>query len=301
MKVLITGGHGFVGKTMVERLNGQKIDIVTPSSKELNLMKKEQVDQYLENNTVDMIVHLAARLGGVGVVMNKQTMFLEDNLLINYNIVKSAIDHNISKFITLGSSCCYGDELPIPLKEEYLWKGIPENTYGVCKLVILEHLKSQNTMNWVYLLPPNIYGPNDHFFEKDAHFIPATIQKIEYAVRNGKNKISVWGDGTQVRDFLYVEDLVDVLIDALNSEIYDRNPVNVATSKGVTVKETVEMLCELMGHQDLDIEWDITKPTGAMTKIMSNEKIKSINPEIRFTTIREGLGEMIAWYNMKKE
>lgn len=300
MKILITGGHGFVGKTLVDRLNSMKMDIVYPSSRELNLMDKEEVDNYFEMNKIDMVVHLAARLGGVGVVMNKQTMFLEDNLLINYNITKSAIDHNISKFITFGSSCCYGDTLPIPLQEEYLWKDIPENTYGVCKLVILEHLRSQNTMNWVYLLPPNIYGPNDHFFEKDAHFIPATIQKIEQAVSEGRRSISVWGDGTQVRDFLYVDDLVDVLVDAICSDIYDRNPVNVATSTGVTVKETVEMLCELMGHQDFTIEWDTTKPTGSMTKIMSNEKIKSIKSGIQFTTMRDGLEKMIDWYNANK-
>lgn len=300
MKILVTGGNGFVGKNLVDKMKTMSMEFFSPSSRELNLKRKNEIDRYLEDNKIDVIVHLAAKLGGVGLVMNKQTMFLEENLLINYNIVKSAYEHNVKKFITFGSSCCYGDSLPVPLGEESIWKDEPENTYGLCKLVILEHLKSQNIMNWVYLLPPNIYGPQDHFFEKDAHFIPATIQKIERAVLEGEKSISVWGDGTQVRDFLYVDDLVDVLIDSICSDIYDRIPVNVSTNVGVTVKETVEMLCELMGHEDLKIEWDVTKPTGSMKKIMSNKKIKEINPDIKFTQMRVGLEKMIDWYNCHK-
>ncbi|MBO5353624.1 MAG: NAD-dependent epimerase/dehydratase family protein [Lachnospiraceae bacterium] len=296
--ILVTGGNGFVGRCLLHKLNAEYGNYVihAPSSKEVNLMNYKEVECYFEENKIDVVIHLAAKLGGVGVVMNKQLMLLEDNLQINYNVVKCAQKYGVTKFITLGSSCSYSNDTPLPMKEEFLWKGYPENTYGTCKLVLLEHLKAQKEMDWVYLILPNIYGPDDHFGEKDAHFIPATVMKFVHAKQEGNKSIVVWGDGSQERDFVYVEDLVDIIMNSVESDKLINQPVNVATEIGVSVKEIVLEIRELLGAQSIDIEWDITKPTGILKKVLSNRKITSLYSGLQFMGMQEGLKKTIEWY-----
>lgn len=303
MRILITGSKGFVGTNLLNKIkDNSDIVLFTPSSSELNLMKYDDVDKYLKDNNIDTVIHLAMKFGDISTATNKQRQLLEDNLLLNYNIVKVSLNNSIKKFITFGSSSSYGSvSSPTDLlKEDYLWKDKPENTYGTTKLILLEHLQSQNDMNWVYLLLPNPYGPNDHFFEKGAHFIPATFMKIENALKNNLDYIEVWGDGSQIRDFLYVDDVIDALNDSVFTDKYDRTPLNLSTSNGNTIKRATELICEYMKEEldipSIEIRYDLSKPTGAMGKIMSNEKIKEVNKNIKFTSFEDGLKKTVTWY-----
>ena len=290
--ILITGANGFVGKAFTSAMKKKYPDekILIPSSKELDLMKYSEVEDYIKRERVNTVFHLAARLGGVGLVSNRPRQFLEDNLLINYNIVHAALSANVEKFITLGSSCSYSECALLPTDESQLWKAHPENTYGVCKLILLEHLKNQNKMEWVYLIPPNIYGSGDHFGEDNAHFIPATVQKVQNAIRNNEMEIEVWGDGKQTRDFVYIDDIVHFLLEAYVDRSYDGKPINVSTAKEVSICEIVEMILEYMGVKDtISIRWAPEKPTGSKRKVLSNKQLLEIAPDYHFTDIFEGL------------
>ena len=290
--ILVTGGHGFVGKALMGALrkNYHDTEIIAPTSKELDLLNSEKTLAFFHEHQIDCVFHLAARLGGVGLVSNKPLEFLESNLLINYNILRASLTSGVKKFITLGSSCSYSVDAPLPNRESDLWHGHPENTYGICKLVLLEHLISQTNMDWAYLIPPNIYGPGDHFGEKDAHFIPATVMKFQNALRENVDEIEVWGDGMQTRDFVYIDDMVYFLISAFENKEYSKKAVNVGTGIEVTIKEVVENIQSVMGLTGkVKINWAPDKPTGGKRKVFCNEALLQIEPNYRFVGIREGL------------
>lgn len=302
--ILITGAHGFVGKTLSGRLEKElnsKMNLFTPSSKELDLRNYSDVVNYLKNHEINVVYHLAARLGGVHLVTNKPLEYLESNLIMNYNIVHASLEAGISKFITLGSSCSYAKEPSIPTGEDSLWQGEPENTYGVCKLVMLEHLKNQNMFDYVYFIPPNIYGAGDHFGEADAHFIPATVQKIEKAVKSGNDHIEVWGDGNQTRDFVYINDLIFFLIEAFVSNKYDNVPLNISTGREVTVREAVELIIDNLGYKDrIFVSWAKDKPVGPKRKALNNNKILKLSHGYSFTSFETGIAQTLNEYKTIK-
>lgn len=302
MSVLITGANGFLGKNLVGKLKEKYIEksFLTPNSSELNLLNYESVNEYLIQNDVDEIIHLAARMSGIGELTKNPLPYLEQNLILNYNIVHSAIENKVNRFITLGSSCGYNNDTPLPMKEESFWKLKPENTYGICKLVLLEHLQNQKDMIWTYLVPGNLYGPYDHFGNENAHLIPATILKFEKAIMEQKKYIDVWGDGTQIRDFLYIDDAVDIICSAFENEKYNKKILNISVEKGDTVKNIVETIQKIMGLEDIEIRWDITKPTGISKKVLSNNRFMKIEPNYEFTSIEDGLKQTIEWYNAHK-
>ncbi|RGQ56227.1 NAD-dependent epimerase/dehydratase family protein [Enterocloster bolteae] len=299
MNVLVTGGKGFVGTAFCNKIkeNFKDISLFAPSSRELDLLDLKNVCKYLKEKEITHIIHLAAKLGGVHLVTNKPLEYLENNLIINYNIVHAAREQKIVRFITLGSSCSYSENVPLPNVETQLWQGYPENTYGICKLVLLEHLEKQNDFEWVYLIPPNIFGPGDHFGEKDAHFIPSTVKKLEDAVASNTDSIVAWGDGSQTRDFVYIDDLVYFLIEAFNNEKYNHCVLNISTGIEISIKDIVSQIMECMGLLGrINVIWDITRPVGSKRKVLSNERLLKLNPNYKFIPFSDGLQKTISEY-----
>ncbi|EFM39166.1 NAD dependent epimerase/dehydratase family protein [[Eubacterium] yurii subsp. margaretiae ATCC 43715] len=226
-------------------------------------------------------------------------IFFEKNLILNYNIVNISLKYNVKRFITLGSSCSYSRDAIIPTKETELWKGEPENSYGICKLVLLNHLKSQDRMKWVYLIPPNIYGPDDHFDEENSHLIPATFKKFDKALNFRENSIEVWGDGTQIRDFVYVDDIVDILLQTIEDDNFLFKELNLSTNVGVSVREIVEFIRSNLELDNIYIRYNPDKPTGALKKILDNSSILKIIPRYKFKEFSDGIMETCLWYKKK--
>jgi len=296
--ILITGGNGFIGYAMscALQVDKAKYKVLAPKSAELNLLDAKSVADYFSKNQIDLVCHLAARHAGVGSGINQPLLFLEDNLLINYNIVAAARKNNVKKFVTLGSSCTYQVNLTYPAREADLWDQRAENTYGTCKQILLEHLQAQDTMQWVYLIPPNLYGPGDHFGEGGTHFIPATVQKFQYARDNGQKSITVWGDGSQSRDFLYLRDIIKLLREAIASDKYDGKPVNIATGRQTTIKKATELIQKNLCFEDIAVNWAPNKPVGLSKRELDNSLFLSINPSYNFVQVEDGIKETIDWY-----
>lgn len=297
-KILVTGGSGFIGRALTEELRsmfGQE-NVLAPSSKELNLLDARHVDQYFKEHKIDVVYHMAARHAGIGSGISQELFFFETNLLMNYHIVSAARNHSVEKFITFGSSCSYQRHLNHPALESDLWNGHAENTYGTCKLTLLEHLQAQADMNWVYLIPPNLYGPGDHFGETGTHFVPATVKKFQQAVDTGENCIVIWGDGSQTRDFLYLDDVIRILNDALTTERYDGKPINISTGKQSSILRVTELIRNDLGLNHIEIRCDTTKPTGMKSREIGNGLFLTINPGYQFVRIEDGIRKTIAWY-----
>lgn len=305
--VLVTGANGFVGKNLTPRLRDvySDVEFLTPSSKELNLIEYEDLLKYLHNNNVQEVIHLASSMAGIGELQNKPLLYLENNLIMNYNIIHASLEAKIKKFVTLGTSCSYNNSTPLPMRERDLWCLKPENTYGICKLIMLEHLYSQEQMKWVYLIPGNLYGPHDHFGEENAHIIPATVQKIE-KIEKETPYIEVWGDGSQIRDFMYVGDAVDIICKAYDDGRYYGHPINISTAKGTTIKTIVEEITRcFQNYEDcvnnLSVRWDKTKPIGIKEKILANDEFLKLEPGFQFTTIPDGISKTMNWYGKRRK
>lgn len=296
--ILVTGANGFIGHALSIALQ-QKYGLDTvlvPSSKELNLLDMDSVSSYFKAHQIDVVYHVAAKHAGVGSGISQPLYFLETNLMMNFNVVFAARTSGVSKLITFGSSCTYQTGLSHPACEEDLWDQRAENTYGTCKQVLLEHLQVQDSMRWVYLIPPNLYGPGDHFGESGTHFIPATVQKFQTAMDSGEDHITVWGDGSQTRDFLYLQDVINILLEVNETEAYDCKPVNFATGRQVTVKQVTELIRQNMHLDNIKISWDADKPVGLRSRELDNALFLSLNPGYRFVQIEDGIRSTIEWY-----
>lgn len=292
---LITGAKGFVGKCLAQRLKNElyKDCVLTPSSTELDLRNYDKVYEFLKKYKVTKVIHLAASMSGIGELTNNPLTYLENNFLINFNIVKAALETRVKYFVTFGSSCSYSQNTNIPMREADLWKEKPENTYGISKLLLLEHLLSQCKMKFLYLVPANIYGVGDHFSSDKAHVIPATILKFENAVKEKKNKISVWGNGEQIRDFIYLEDLCNIVSELVKNNYYNSEPINISTGIGVKIKDIIVKIREYMDLEEFEIEWQVDKPIGIPKKILDNTLLMNIIKEYSFTNIDIGLKKII--------
>ena len=302
IKILITGAHGFVGSALREALIKRYPEeaVLAPTSRELNLLDYAQTEAFLQRNPVDCIFHLAAQHGCVSLVSSKPLEMLETNLAINYNIVRAAMRTGVRKFITLGSSCSYSVDAPLPNQEGDLWRGYPENTYGVCKLILLEHLSHQKEMSWVYFVPANLYGAGDHFGGENMHIIPATVMKFRDSVLHQKEEIEVWGDGSQTRDFVYIDDLIFFLLAAIEDSHYEKKVLNIGTGVEISVNELVIAIRETLGLTDrIRIRWAPDKPTGTMRKVLSNAELLKIVPGYSFVDIHSGLARTLKDYKLE--
>jgi GDP-L-fucose synthase len=299
--ILVTGGNGFLGKQVVNQLcqAGASIDrISTPRSRELDLCKWENCQQAVKQQ--EIVVHLAAHVGGIGLNREKPAELFYDNLMMGTQLIHAAYQEGVSKFVCVGTICAYPKFTPVPFKEDDLWNGYPEETnapYGIAKkalLVQLEAYRQQYSFNGIYLLPVNLYGPEDNFDHRSSHVIPALIRKVYEAQERGDRELLAWGDGSPTREFLYSTDAARGIVMATQS--YDEAaPVNLGTNQEVKIKDLVETICELMGFEG-EIVWQTDQPNGQPRRCLDTQRAKEKFGFVAETEFRQGLKNTIEWY-----
>ena len=295
--VLVTGANGFMGTQVVKELKKRKPkEIICPSSKDCDLREKENCKAIVKD--VDLIFHLAGKGGGIGIMKEKPAEIFYDNIMMGTNLIHEAKEANVEKFIGIGTVCSYPKFAKIPFTEELIWDGYPEETnaaYGLAKKMMIvqsEAYKKQYNFNSISIIPTNLYGPGDDFNPITSHVIPALILKIFNA--KNSNSITLWGDGSPTRDFLYIDDVAKGIV--LAAENYnDHLPVNLSSDDEISIKDLSNIISKLMQF-DGKIEWDKSKPNGQPRRRVSNKRAKEsfgFKPE---TNIEDGLRNTIEWF-----
>jgi GDP-L-fucose synthase len=301
-KILLTGGAGFLGTQIVKNLIHNRgvleSQITIPRSNKTDLRRWNNCVQAV--NDVDLVIHLAARVGGIGFNQKYPGTLFFDNIMMGVQLMEAARLAKVKKFVQVGTVCAYPKFTPVPFKEEDLWNGYPEETnapYGIAKkalLVMAQAYRQQYGMDVIYLLPVNLYGPGDNFDLESSHVIPAFVRKLTEAVSKGDEQVIVWGTGMASREFLYVEDAAEGIIAA--TEKYDKPaPVNLGSGKEITIKELVEVVAKITGFKG-KIIWDASRPDGQPRRCLDT---KRANVEFGFeskTDLFTGLKETIEWY-----
>jgi len=276
--VLVTGGNGFLGSKLVKLLKEKDTKkIVIPDSKQCDLRDINNCKSILQE--IDVVFHLAAKVGGIGLNQSKPGELFYDNLMMGVNLMEEARKNKIEKFISLGTICSYPKFTPIPFKEDSIWDGYPEETnapYGLAKKMLLvqsQAYKQQYDFESITIFPTNLYGQNDNFDEDSSHVIPAIIKKVLDAIQNNSDSISLWGDGTPTRDFLYADDAASGIL--LAAEKYsDSEPLNLGSGKEVSIKDLAHLIIKIM-NANLKISWEVDKPNGQPKRCVSIEKAKN--------------------------
>lgn len=300
-RVVVTGGAGFLGSYVVEKLQERGCEnIFVPRSKDYDLTREEAIIRLLKDTKPHMIIHLAAVVGGIGANRENPGTFFYKNLMMGVQLIEQARLHNVDKFVAIGTICAYPKYTPVPFKEEDLWNGYPEETnapYGLAKKMMLvqsQAYRQQYGFNSIYLLPVNLYGPRDNFDPKTSHVIPALIKKCVDAVNEGKDEIVVWGTGNATREFLYVEDCAEAIV--LAAEKYNgSDPVNIGSGFEISIKDLAKLIAELTGFKGR-IVWDTTKPDGQPRRRLDTTKAEKYFGFKAKTDFREGLKKTIEWY-----
>ena len=303
--VLITGGAGFLGGYVVNRVRNTGCkECITPRSRDYDLRDIDAIKNLLEQSRPDIIIHLAAQVGGIGANSNKPGEFFYNNLIMGIQLMEQARLFEINKFVAIGTICAYPKFAPVPFREEDLWDGYPEETnapYGLAKKMLLvqsQAYREQYDYNSIFLLPVNLYGPGDNFDLDTSHVIPALVRKCVEAKDKGESEIVCWGDGSPTREFLYVEDAAEAIV--LAAERYNKSePVNIGAGFEISIKDLVELIVELAGFQG-QITWDTSKPDGQPRRMLDTTKA---HQEFGFkanTDFKEGLTKTIEWYKKKR-
>ena len=303
--ILITGGSGFLGSFVAARLKDKGCkNIFIPRSKDYNLVDMESVRHLYRDAKPDIVIHLAALVGGIGANKANPGKFFYDNLMMSVQMVEEGRKAGVEKFVGLGTICCYPKFTPIPFKEENLWNGYPEETnapYGLAKKMLLvqsQAYRQQYGFNSIFLMPVNLYGPGDNFNPDSSHVIPALIKKCFDAIRDNKKEIAVWGTGNATREFLYVDDASEGII--LAAEKYNKSdPINLGSGFEISIKDLVLVIAQLAGFKG-KITWDVSKPDGQPRRAIDTSKaIKEFGFKAT-TNFQEGLKKTIDWYKQWK-
>jgi len=300
-KILVTGGGGFLGKQVVKQLlkaGAKEHNITIPRSQTCDLRTLENCQKIVENQ--DIVIHLAAHVGGIGLNREKPAELFYDNMIMGTQLIHCSYLAGVKKFVCLGTICAYPKFTPIPFEEDNLWEGYPEETnapYGIAKkalLVQLQAYRQQYNFNGIYLLPVNLYGIDDNFNEESSHVIPALIKKIYTAKINQEKNIYVWGDGSPTREFLYVEDAAKGII--LATQKYNLSePVNLGSNAEISIKDLVNLICELMEFEG-EIIWQTDQPNGQPRRCLNTQKAQTYFDFTAQFSLREGLKNTIDWY-----
>ena len=300
-RIIVTGGAGFLGKQVDEKLKERGCnEIFIPRSKDYDLVNMEDIKRLYADADPDIVIHLAAVVGGIGANSENPGKFFYDNLMMGVQMMEQGRLHGLDKFVAVGTICCYPKFTPVPFKEEDLWNGYPEETnapYGLAKKMLLvqsQAYRQQYGFNSIFLLPVNLYGPGDNFDPCCSHVIPALIKKCVDAIENGDDEIIVWGTGKATREFVYVEDAAEGIV--LAAERYNGNePVNIGAGFEISIKELVDLIVKLTGF-DGRIVWDITKPDGQPRRCLDTSRAErefGFRAKYKF---EEGLKRTIDWY-----
>ena len=305
-RVTVTGGGGFLGQAVVRQLQARGADeIFVPRSKDYDLRTKEGVDRALADGRPQVVIHLAAVVGGIGANRDNPGRFFYENAIIGIQLMEQARLAGVEKFVTIGTVCAYPKFTPVPFKEDDLWNGYPEETnapYGLAKRMLLvqgQAYRQQYGFNSIHLLPVNLYGPGDNFDPASSHVIPALIKKCVDARESGLDHIDVWGTGTASREFLYVEDASEGIV--LAAERYDRpEPVNLGVGQEITVRDLVSLVVALTGYQG-EVRWDPSKPDGQQRRALDTSRAREAFGFVATKAWEDGLRATIAWYEAHRD
>jgi GDP-L-fucose synthase len=300
-RILVTGGAGFLGRQVIAQLgqagaDSEKITVVRSRDCDLRTLEncKRAVDQQ------DIIIHLAAHVGGIGLNREKPAELFYDNLIMGTQLIHAAYEAGVEKFVCVGTICAYPKFTPVPFKEDDIWNGYPEETnapYGIAKkalLVQLQAYRQQYNFDGIYLLPVNLYGPEDNFDTRSSHVIPALIRKVHEAQQRGEKQLPVWGDGSPTREFLYSEDAARGIV--MGTQLYsDSEPVNLGTGYEISIRDLITLICELMEF-DGEIVWETDKPNGQPRRCLDTERAKQAFGFTAQVDFKQGLKNTIDWY-----
>ena len=298
-KILVTGGNGFLGRIVVEKLKKLNVkSLINPSSKELDLRLQSNCKKAVHD--IDVVFHLAGKGGGIEYMRNNPAETFYDNIIMGTQLINEAKNENVEKFIALGTVCSYPKFSSIPFTENNFWEGYPEETnaaYGLSKKMMTvqsEAYRNQFNFNSISVIPTNLFGPGDDFNPNTSHVIPGIISKISKAMSTNSKEIILWGDGTPTRDFLYVDDAADGII--LAGEKYnDSYPLNLGAQKEISIKELANTISRLMNF-DGKINWDTTKPNGQPRRCVSNEMAEQKIGFVPKISLEDGLKKVITWH-----
>jgi GDP-L-fucose synthase len=300
-RVMVTGGAGFLGTAVVERLrNAGARDISVPRSAIHDLRTREGVVGALDEARPDLVIHLAAVVGGIGANRDNPGRFFYENAAMGIELMEQSRLHGVSKFVQIGTVCSYPKYTTVPFRENDLWNGYPEETnapYGLAKKMLLvqgQAYRQQYGFNVIHLIPVNLYGPGDNFDPASSHVIPALIKKCVDARERGDDHIEVWGTGSVSREFLFVEDAAEGIV--LGAERYDgSDPVNLGVGREITIRDLVALIVDLTGFPG-EIHWDVTKPDGQPRRALDTSRARERFGFEAATRLEDGLRQTVSWY-----
>jgi GDP-L-fucose synthase len=295
-RTLVTGGGGFLGSHLVERLEAAGHDVFVPRRRDYDLTRWDDAARMYADAGPEVVFHLAAEVGGIGANRTSPGRYWYANLMMGAHVLELARQHEVRKTIITGTVCSYPKLTPVPFREDELWNGYPEETnapYGVAKKALLvgaQAYRAQYGLEAILLMPANLYGPRDNFDLESSHVIPALIRKM----LNGEDRVVLWGDGSPTREFLYVEDAAEALV--LAGERYDgSNPVNLGTGVETPIRELAETIADLTGFEG-EIVWDTSMPNGQPRRQLDASRARELFGFEARTSLREGLERTVAWY-----
>jgi GDP-L-fucose synthase len=299
-RVVVTGGGGFLGSHVVDRLRALEADVFVPRRAEFDLTTDEAVRRLYEAARPEMVIHLAAEVGGIGANRENPGRFFYANAIMGILMIEEARRTGVQKFVQMGTICAYPKITPVPFREENLWEGYPEETnapYGVAKkalLVQLQAYRQQYGMNGIYLLPVNLYGPRDNFDERSSHVIPALIRRMLEARESGAPQVQMWGTGNASREFLYVDECARAVV--LAAEHYDgAEPVNLGVGEEITIRDLAALIAESVGYQGR-LAYDPTQPDGQPRRSLDTSRARELFGFEAHMPFREGLRRTVEWY-----
>jgi len=303
MTILVAGGSGLVGSAIVRELKGLNKDVIGISSKDVDLLDRNRTFEFINNLKPTAIIDSAAKVGGIGGNNSYPVEFLSQNLQIQSNLMDAAHEAKVSKFVFLGSSCIYPRDCAQPIKEEYLLTGALEQTnsaYAVAKIAGIELIKSYRKEyghKWISVMPTNMYGPNDNFDLENGHVLPVLIRKFIEAKQSGSGKVTLWGSGSPLREFLHVDDLAKAVVLCMD-KYDDSEQINVGSGHEVSIKDLASKISNAVGFNG-EIIWDSSKPDGTMRKVLDSSKIANLGWK-PLISLDQGIASTVEWYLQNK-
>jgi GDP-L-fucose synthase len=303
-RVTVPGGAGFLGSRVVQRLQALDADVFVPRSRDYDLTREDAVRALYADARPEVVVHLAARVGGIGANRRSPGSFFFDNLMMGALLIEHARRSGVSKFVCVGTVCSYPKFAPTPFREDDLWNGYPEETnapYGIAKkalLVQLQAYRQEFGTQGIYLIPVNLYGPGDDFDLETSHVIPALIRKCVEAIDGGEDRIEVWGSGSPTREFLYVDDAADGIV-AGADRYEDPEPVNLGSGREISIRDLAELIADLSGFQG-SFTWNASMPDGQPRRMLDVSRARERFGWEARVPLEEGLAATIAWYREQR-